>query len=554
MLELGQDPSRRLARELCLVEGIPPLYGLLFLENLARGLFHCLGPAGVERNLGRCPRLSQLLKQAQPRSRQRWQEKLRRELSRPYGDEEVFARLRQLEGWLPRALELGEAAWIGGSYAKGHFSAHSDLDVVIRSRDPSQRLAALSQVGLSVFLLPLEPALERVELVLCGPLVKLPLDRSLEEAYWRVLGWHGYEVTPFPRVAAAPERRVRDVPLWLENLFRRSNPKRHRSFFWSLARGVGYRLPGAAALFRQVVPGGELSRPWAPEPDPRVRSLLRLAEESDTPPEYAALARRLAQDPPDWLQVSPGQSAGRLLLAVVRYLGQPSLEWCQAHQAEIARLLRERTLQVNAVRRCAALVAGLSKLAEQHPEEPIELIEFGASAGLLLNFPYYRIDYRSEGEVQVWGPATSSVTLRCRVTGGFRLTAPRVAGCQGLDRRPLDVANADDLRWLRAQSWGSSSLEGALEIARQFPPRLSSRSLEEVLEATSGFRVVFHSHCWNQLSPEERGRLDRCCREAGVPRLSLEWVDALAPLLRLHYPDGAVGKLAACPKGELHWL
>lgn len=556
MLDLGDDPARHLALELCRREGVAPYFGLLFVENVARILFHCLGSDGVSACLQKDLSLGQVLSRSHPSARHRWKEKLRRELAQPYGDRQVFLSLERLQDRLPEALAVADSAWICGSYAKGHFSPNSDLDVAVLVKDPARRLKALSLPAgrLSLFVLPLDPALEKVELVLCGALVPLPLEQSLAQHYWEVLKQNGFDISPFPRVVGAPSSRVREVPLWLENHFKRSHRKRQRGLFWSLTRELGYRLPGAARWLRRVVP----LPVSAPAPDPLSASFLRLAQEADTPAQYAELARYLAHSPPDWLQVLPGQSPARLFFAVVRYLGgaplQPVafLEWCQRHQTELRELLGQRRLQVNAVRRCAPLVAGLSWIQRQKPESRLQLVEFGAAAGLLLNFPHYRIEFSNS---QSWGPADSPLSLTCKTQGDFQLGPVHVEQRLGLDRQPLDVSKEGDSAWLRAQTWGSSRLEAALLIARQHPPKLSSEELKVALNSLPpGRKVVFHSHCANQLSCEERHQLDQTCRSQQVLRLSLEWEDALYPLLRVTDPEGESRLLAVCPPRQLHWV
>lgn len=558
MLDLGNDPSRQLALQLCRREGLTSDFGILFLENVARILFHCLGPGGVKHYLGKNLSLSEVLRGSHPWSRQRWKEKLQRELSQPYGDEQVFVRLETFEACLGQVLCLADAAWICGSFAKGHFSPHSDLDVAVRVADPARRLRALGGQfePVSLFVLPLDPRLEKVELVLSGALVPLPLTRPLHLEYWEVLRTRGYDISPFPRVVGPPTQRprVREVPFWLENHFKQSHPSRQRGFFWRMARDWGYRFPGAAVVLRKVVPistAGSLA-------DPLRSSFLRLARQEDTPPDYANLARRLAEFPPEWIQVMPGQSPARLFFAAVRYLGDAPLDWktflawCQARRSCLQELLGRRRLQVNSVRRCAPLVAGLSWIQRRHPGQQLGVIEFGAAAGLLLNFPFYRLEY---SESQVSGPLDSPLRIDCKTKGDFGLEPLHLGPLLGLDVQPLDLSREEDQRWLRAQSWGSKSLDLAIALAQKHPPSLSSEPLEGVLSRLPpGPKVVFHSHCANQLSAEQRRHLEQTCHRHQAYRLSLEWEDALAPLLRVRDPEGGCFLLGACPPGHLHWI
>lgn len=558
MIEVGDEPARLLALELLQTEHIPKVFGPLYVENVANCLFHCLEEPTLLDLRGKGLGLEKILAQAHPWARVRWHEKLRRELANPYGDEKVFERIRSLEKKIPRKLLAESPSWLCGSFCKATFSAHSDLDIALQSRDAQLRLTcrAYPDPEINFFLLPVEAQLRKVESVLLGPILPLSDSPTLEELYWQILQLRGFDLTPRPRVVGLPGQRQREFPLWLENFFKlthpsRLNPGRFRPWiFRALAN-----LPG---LLRHWVPGGVLKcQPLQHSNDPSP-SFRRASQESDTPGDYRKLAADLAHRPLPWLEIRDGQSPAKLFFAVVRWLGPHPLEpqafrgWCEERRSEIEEQLKTRCLQVNSVRRAAYLVAGLGWVAERWGL-PMRLLEVGASAGLLLNFEQYRIEYGQ----QAVGPSDSPVQIKCLTTGGPLSPVFELKQRIGLDLRPLSAHDPEDCRWLECQSWNSKLLSRALQIARQHPPTVLAQDLLQGLpdleETGDCLQVIFHSHCWNQLSPEGQQILEKSSSRPGVIRLSLEWEDALQPLLRAHWNQGHQ-LLASCPRGQMEWL
>ena len=564
MIEVGEEPARLLALELLQVENVPKIFGPLYLENVANCLFHCLGTQNILALYGKGLGLAPILGQAHPWARVRWHQKLRRELANPYGDDKVFERIRTLEKRIPRPLLAGSNGWLCGSFCKATFSAHSDLDIALHlgtEREAQLRLTFLTYPDpeINFFLLPLESQLCRVESLLLGPITPLRDSPTLEELYWQILQLRGFDLTPRPRVVGLPWRRQREFPLWLENFFKRTHPGRFqpsRVRPW-IFRALG-SLPGLQTIVRHWVPGGVLECQPLDRRNTPSASFRRASKESDTPQDYRELAAHLAQHPLPWFEIRDGQSPAKLFFAVVRWLGPHPLKpqafrtWCHERRVDIQEQLRTRCLQVNSVRRAAYLVAGLGWIAQRWGL-PIRLLEVGASAGLLLNFAHYRINYGQ----QTVGPGDSPVQIQCPTTGGPPSLVFEIQQRLGLDLRPLSAQDPEDCRWLECQSWDSKLLLSALHIARQHPPTVLALDvlqglpqLEEVADCT---QVIFHSHCWNQLSPERQVVLQNSSQRPGVVRLSLEWEDALQPLLRAHWQQGQQ-LLASCPRGQMEWL
>src|SRR5699024_2921351 len=124
----------------------------------------------------------------------------------------------------------------------------------------------------------------------------------------------------------------------------------------------------------------------------------------------------------------------------------------------VERSIRVRGTQTNEIGRCATTVLALG-LVEAESGRPLSLIEVGSSGGLNLRVDDF--DYRYAADAPVDGPG--EVVLRGlapepRLELGSRWRGPdrppippqmpRIASRVGIDLEPLDLADADDARWL----------------------------------------------------------------------------------------------------------
>lgn len=203
-----------------------------------------------------------------------------------------------------------------------------------------------------------------------------------------------------------------------------------------------------------------------------------------------------------------------LLFAAARYLGGPVTDpaafpdWALRHWADLAATMLARRTQTNEPARCAVLLPVLARLPQ-----PLALLEVGASAGLCLFPDAYRYRYGDH----VVGPADSPVCVDCAVDGPVPLPGrvPTVAWRAGIDLHPLDVRDADDLRWLDALIWPEHArrrtvLHAAARLARADPPRIvGGDALADLpalaAEAPAGATlVVFHSAVLAYLPVEAR--------------------------------------------------
>lgn len=273
----------------------------------------------------------------------------------------------------------------------------------------------------------------------------------------------------------------------------------------------------------------------------------------------------------------PGQPAPNVLFAAVHYLllegvphqlaawypgisgatdapGDPVpafVDFCRAHESELRELIGTRRTQTNEVGRCVALLPALAAVARRRAGR-VQLVEIGASAGLLLLLDRYHYTY---GE-RTWGSSDSPVRLTTEVRAG-RPPLPTeldITDRVGIDLDPIDVTSPDDARWLEALVWPGHEgrrrqLRAALAVAALDPPTLvAGDALELLPQILSGAApevvpVVYHSFALIQWTDDQRARLDHLLSTAGrrVLRIWMEWFgyQRNRPLIRMFdYPDG----------------
>ncbi|MHC5797536.1 DUF2332 domain-containing protein [Lacisediminihabitans sp. FW035] len=237
-----------------------------------------------------------------------------------------------------------------------------------------------------------------------------------------------------------------------------------------------------------------------------------------------------------------------LIFACARLLGAPEgsyqafQRWLVDHWAAVVPEALARSTQTNEARRCASLLPALSLIPG-----PLALIEVGASAGLCL-FPD-RYSYSYDGGARI-DPADgpSSVLLECATTGGVPAPTeiPRVVWRAGLDLRPLDVRDTDDMLWLETLVWPEqhdrrARLRSAIRIAAEDPPRIVRADASELASLAAeapddATLVVITSAVLVYLPFAERMRFVDSVRALGARWISLEGVRGL-PTVRAALPD-----------------
>jgi hypothetical protein len=250
----------------------------------------------------------------------------------------------------------------------------------------------------------------------------------------------------------------------------------------------------------------------------------------DESPCFADWARGVAEDPEVQAQLADLPTVKQqpnLVFAAARWHGVPApgpyrglRDSLLGDDGTIRSTILSRSTQTNEVGRLATLTPAFATLAD---DEPLALIEVGASAGLCL-YPD-RYSY-------AWATATGPVTagkgprLDCEVTGPFpeRVAVPRVASRAGIDLNPLSVTDEDAMAWLANLVWPEQDerrerLRVAVEVARSDPPSLVTGDLltelpGEVDQAGKAGRVVvFHSAVIAYLEATDRARFQEMMTE-----------------------------------------
>jgi hypothetical protein len=218
-----------------------------------------------------------------------------------------------------------------------------------------------------------------------------------------------------------------------------------------------------------------------------------------------------------------------------------------ANHERLAQLLATRTTQTNEVGRCGSFLPALGLLGDE--VGPLGLLDVGTSGGLNLLLDHFEYVYRAADgtTTQVGGPSTVSITVD--TTGAVPLPTllPEIVTRCGVDRRPIDVTDDGEARWLEACVWPDQAdrfhrLVAAIDIARRHPPEILAgdavTSLAPALErvGAAGHPVVMNSWVLNYLTPEARVAYLAELERIGAGR-DLSWVYAEAPALIPELPN-----------------
>jgi hypothetical protein len=231
----------------------------------------------------------------------------------------------------------------------------------------------------------------------------------------------------------------------------------------------------------------------------------------------------------------PASALGRVYAGEADVADAPRLfaELCRERRDDIARLLESRRIQTNEVGRSAVLALGLAA-AEQRVGAIGTLVDAGASAGLNLRYDAYALDY---GRLGTRGTPDADVTIACHVDGldcvPEQLPTPRRR--VGVDRTPIDLAVADNARWLLACIWPDTGrlarARASIEAARADPPTLVrgdlSDPLDPIADRLDGAVVVMSSLAVSYLDADGRRQLVDNLRARAADR-PVAWV-ALEP-------------------------
>ena len=254
-------------------------------------------------------------------------------------------------------------------------------------------------------------------------------------------------------------------------------------------------------------------------------------------PLFQAWAFGVADDPAvlDLLYQLPlPKRQPNLFFACARWVGVPlgSYDEFRAFAIEnwaaLAAEMMVRATQTNEPGRCSLLLPALGMI-----DGPLAILEVGASAGLCLYPDRYSYSYDGRRFDPETGPST--VLLECATTGNPPIPErmPRIAWRAGLDLNPLDVSNADDVRWLETLIWPEQTerlarIRAAIDIVAADPPRIVQGDAVEglsalVAEAPADLTlVIIDSVSIVYLMPEPRAKYIEYVTGSGARGISNE--------------------------------
>ena len=242
-----------------------------------------------------------------------------------------------------------------------------------------------------------------------------------------------------------------------------------------------------------------------------IKELYDLFAEGCDSPCFLEWAHGVAGDPEvhEWLETLPDdKQQPNLVFAAARWHGVAApgpysglRSALLSDDGSIRATILARATQTNEAGRLATLVPAFGIVAG---DEPLALLEVGASAGLCLYPDRWGYEWATDDGVRTAGPAAP--TLQCTVHGAAPLpgAAPSVAWRGGIDLHPLDVTDRDQMAWLSMLVWPEhddrrEQLGRAIEVARADPPDLVTGDLFDELPglvelaSAHGRVVVFHS-------------------------------------------------------------
>jgi hypothetical protein len=195
-----------------------------------------------------------------------------------------------------------------------------------------------------------------------------------------------------------------------------------------------------------------------------------------------------------------------------------------------------RPALTNVTGRCAVLYPAIAEAARRLRADAVGLIDVGCRAALNLNVDRVGITY-SNG--QSLGDPSSPVQMSSSVVGDQPIPVramPEVVARVGVDADPVDVTDADDVRWLRACVWPgqperAGRLEAEIALAATAPPLLLPGDAAEVVRDAlaqvpgDALPVVVTTWALSRFPPERRLRFARRLGEAAAGR-PVAWVSA----------------------------
>lgn len=208
------------------------------------------------------------------------------------------------------------------------------------------------------------------------------------------------------------------------------------------------------------------------------------------------------------------------------------------HTQSMRSVIETRVVQTNEPGRAALLYPAVS-VACVDAQEPIAMVDVGCSAGLLLAFDHYTVDYTlAGGSHRIAGPADSGVRLGCMTDRSYRAdfdVSVQIAERVGIEKNPVELADPESYRWLRACVWADHpgrlhNLERAVEVWAEMESQVvvgdAASQLEVALAMVPPTRpvVVFTSWSLPYMLRLERASLVATLASV-ASRRRLWWID-----------------------------
>jgi hypothetical protein len=207
-------------------------------------------------------------------------------------------------------------------------------------------------------------------------------------------------------------------------------------------------------------------------------------------------------------------------------------DFCFAHRRELEELIATRPVQMTYAYRCRSVLPPMCVVAED-AGEPLNIVELGCSAGVMLAFDKYGYEYEPGGRA---GDRDAPIKLKGEIHGnGPELRIPKIGSRTGIDLNVIDPSDENDRRWMIATCYpelreDQRQLAEAMDVVASLGVTLHEgdalEHLPKVLAEVPDPVCIYHSACLYYWSDEEKQALDAQLRELSkgrtIHRLSIE--------------------------------